>query len=72
MNAQQPIKPPIPDPFRLSMEPGYHALGEGFFTQLQPERVTDDPVLVHASASAAALIGLPSAAFDHPDAAAVL
>jgi serine/tyrosine/threonine adenylyltransferase len=72
MNAQQPIKPPIPDPFRLSMEPGYHALGEGFFTQLSPERVTDEPVLVHASPGAAALIGLPRAAFAHPDAAAVL
>ncbi len=53
-------------PFALPMRAVYAALGDGFYTKLPPERVTDDPVLIHASADAARLIGLSPTLFRHP------
>lgn len=58
-------------PFRLAMEPAYDRLGEAFYTLMPAERVTDDPVLVHASTDAAGLIGLDPALFRHPSFARV-
>ena len=53
-------------PFRLNQETRYHQLGEAFCTLVSPDMARAQPVLVHASGSAAALIGLDSAALDHP------
>lgn len=50
----------------LAMEPAYDRLGEAFYTLMPPEKVTDEPVLIHASADAAALIGLDPAGFGDP------
>jgi uncharacterized protein YdiU (UPF0061 family) len=53
-------------PFALPMRAAYESLGPAFSTALPPEGVTDDPVLIHASADAGALIGLSPALFRHP------
>lgn len=50
----------------LAMEPAYDRLGEAFYTLMPPEKVTDEPVLIHASADAAGLIGLDPASFGDP------
>jgi hypothetical protein len=52
--------------FGLAFAPRYAALGSDFWTAQEAERVTDDPVLLHASPAAARLIGLSEAAFGDP------
>ncbi len=59
-----------PGPFGLRQEMRYHQLGEAFYTLVQPDMAQARPVLVHASKSAAALIGLDAAALAHPGFAA--
>ncbi|BCW89230.1 Protein adenylyltransferase SelO [Alphaproteobacteria bacterium SO-S41] len=49
----------------------YRRLPGHFYTTQPAERVGEEPILVHASASAAALIDLGPGAFRHPDFAGV-
>lgn len=58
-------------PFGLRLDPAYRRLGEAFYTSMPAERIAKGPALVHASESAARLIGLGPGAFDDPSFPAV-
>jgi uncharacterized protein YdiU (UPF0061 family) len=62
---------PAAEHFSLRQEAAYRRLGSGFYTLMPPEKVAGNPVAIHASASAARLIGLEPALFAHPSFAAI-
>jgi uncharacterized protein YdiU (UPF0061 family) len=63
------LAPELPGPFApdWSLVPHYRQLPPEFYTLMAAEGVSHEPVLVHANASAAALIDLEPALFRHPD-----
>jgi uncharacterized protein YdiU (UPF0061 family) len=72
MTLSSPLAADRPDQiFALRHDPRYHVLGDAFFTALAPDRLGTSPVLVHANARAAALIGLPERALGDPRFAAI-
>ncbi|MGL4439140.1 MAG: protein adenylyltransferase SelO [Bosea sp. (in: a-proteobacteria)] len=62
---------PVADPFRLRHDAAYRQLSGAFYTLLPPEKVAASPVAIHASASAAKLIGLDRTSFSHPSFATI-
>ncbi len=62
-----PLHVSAPKPFALDQQPLYRQLGDAFYTSMPPEKVTSDPVLVHASEAAAKLIGLSPSELALPD-----
>lgn len=58
--------------FDLCLENCYATLPEDFYTKMPAEKVGDSPRLIHANASAAALLGLNPAIFDDPRFAEVM
>lgn len=72
MNMSSPIPASHPDnTFVLRHDAGYRELGDAFYTQRAPDRLKTEPVLVHASAKALAVVGLPANATADPRFAAI-
>jgi serine/tyrosine/threonine adenylyltransferase len=64
------IAPPplagVPSPFTLNQEAAYRRLDGVFYTLMPAEKVTADPVLLHASPGAAQLLDMLPSAFADP------
>lgn len=56
-----------PELFSCVLDPAMRRLPGEFYTVMTPERVGENPRIIHASAAAAALVDMPPETFDRPE-----